>query len=964
MSTAGPWQSLPYRTAKAGWSEDVGGSHSPERGRPLEHGEFLVRCATLLMVLDGVAVATKTEAAAVEPLQQWFLAHDTSASIGGDEGPALPLKVWQKDIGDRFRQEYEWHVLASLSLAVAFLHDKTRQKNEASQEVSKEELDDVWQIVRDCLVFSPERQLFTASRSAQGFLSVPLCSLQKEGNIDLLYRLHIWLPDGKRGNPDFAIHSHQCFAQSWILAGQGKDNTYDVTPEEIPGEATHAEFALVWSDVNGSNVGKSYKTHQKFSRIENTRKLVCTKVKSSSTHTAGMSYTIPEAAYHTTTVSPKGMHATLFVFDSRRGFKQDAGILGPKYEEFSSQSRDPDTAIPSMLARKIDVVRKWERLIRRGRMLAEGSDLDGALSAFDEALKEVEAYDYFPNAPQYKHQTQGDRAKIYLRFGKYKDAENILRSTVQEMAPSVERVELEGELALLYGGMKQLDDYKQACKDAYDTARRLNVDHLMCRTVGALGLVNYLLYLRDRNESILELAIFQLQERVYLALKLKEQASKLLDPVTKNSEVKSALTRASIGYGRLSLCYEARQDVPNATAASLDSLKMAIESGSASVIAMSRYFYGRALLQANQSGDALRQFNPPKTCTPAMALCMEPSDENREYLKQIVEAGADMDLVDEQGYTALDYAVYNGNLEMVTLLLEALRRNFGSADFVQARVDRLHHEAKVRRGYREIFQEKLRPILLEAQSRGGGVARTVSGLRRTYANALGAQDRSSLFDKLRYVKYTDFVALGRLPHSEDVEIIQEYDADVAQGVTQDQRDDDFVIFISYRWIYMDVIRMIQSPDNPADNRQYLRMIRAVNEFLLQNPSISRDRVGIWIDSACINQKNPGPGVSALPILLAQCDVVISLVDRDYYNRAWCCIEVAMVQQLSRSYKLHHWYEHKDSTEGQNGEKLERGPIDKIINMTEKQLTYESDRPKVLFLERQSRLLGRDVDLQY
>ena len=105
------------------------------------------------------------------------------------------------------------------------------------------------------------------------------------------------------------------------------------------------------------------------------------------------------------------------------------------------------------------------------------------------------------------------------------------------------------------------------------------------------------------------------------------------------------------------------------------------------------------------------------------------------------------------------------------------------------------------------------------------------------------------------------------------------------------------------------------------------------------------------------------GVSALPMIVAQCDSMISLVDDKYYSRAWCCVEVMIVQTLMKSYGLHHWYEHvlvqpNRDTEG-NDEQwiLREGPLDLEINMVEKELSFEKDRPKVLFLERQSKLLG-------
>jgi hypothetical protein len=115
------------------------------------------------------------------------------------------------------------------------------------------------------------------------------------------------------------------------------------------------------------------------------------------------------------------------------------------------------------------------------------------------------------------------------------------------------------------------------------------------------------------------------------------------------------------------------------------------------------------------------------------------------------------------------------------------------------------------------------------------------------------------------------------------------------------------------------------------------------------------------------------GVCALPMNLAQCNAVISLVDDEYYKRAWCSVEVMMVQNLKKSYNLHLWYEHvlppdqqpdhDGSTdaegEGNDSEQgfLREGPMDLEIVIAEKLLSFEIDRPKVLFLERQSKLLG-------
>lgn len=93
------------------------------------------------------------------------------------------------------------------------------------------------------------------------------------------------------------------------------------------------------------------------------------------------------------------------------------------------------------------------------------------------------------------------------------------------------------------------------------------------------------------------------------------------------------------------------------------------------------------------------------------------------------------------------------------------------------------------------------------------------------------------------------------------------------------------------------------------------------------------------------------------MFIAQCNAVISLVDDTYYDRAWCAVEVMMIQAL-RKYGLHLWYEHDISGIGGSTGGLRAGPNDIQITITDKKLTFEAeDRPKVMFLERQSKLLA-------
>ncbi|KAI1336076.1 hypothetical protein F5Y15DRAFT_408799 [Xylariaceae sp. FL0016] len=735
-----------------------------------------------------------------------------------------------------------------LTLAVSFCLEKCRRE----QTMTSKELDDVWHIIRGCILTPQTRQLFKASRSAQGFWSVPLCSLKKDGNIDQLFRLHVWLPDGKRGNPDFAIHAHQCWAQSWILAGQGSDSAYNVEPSTGPAAATHAEYALVWSDPKGTNVGREYKTHQKFSRIENTKRFVRTAAGASSVHTNGMTYTIPAAAYHTTTVAPDVLHATLFLFDSNRGFKVDAGVLGPKYGDSSTQERDADTVAPTELAKKVEALRDWERVIRRGRRYTNESDMDNAWCAFDEALKIIETQEYFPNAPHYTHQTQGDRAKIHCHFGKYEQAEEILKLTIKDMPEGLERLELECQLSVIYNTMDRLDDSKRLCESQYESARKLNADRIICRTVGALGQVNYLLYLKRGHKHYLHDAIAQLRERIEIADQLRERASQEPDPVIRESKVNDSLTQASIGLSRLSLCHEANDNTTLAVETSFRSLELALSTGISTVIAWSRYFYGRALMRASRNSEALRQFNPAKTCTPAMVLCMERSALNRQYLEQLIKDGADVELLDENGYSALDYAVYNGDENMQSLLIKALRQKFKSDQFGQ-----------------------LKLILLQAQSCKDKLSQTMSSSRKTYAKALAVDGRTKLSDALRLVRYSEFVAMKRLPSSRDADKIRSYNSD--------QR------------VHMEQITMTPSPDDPNEHRQDKQMVKAVDELLMWHPAADRDS-----DHACIDQESLAPG----------CHDIVSLVDEAYLItlvpgvfessvRDWCKYDAAKSTWLDR-----------------------------------------------------------------
>ena len=90
--------------------------------------------------------------------------------------------------------------------------------------------------------------------------------------------------------------------------------------------------------------------------------------------------------------------------------------------------------------------------------------------------------------------------------------------------------------------------------------------------------------------------------------------------------------------------------------------------------------------------------------------------------------------------------------------------------------------------------------------------------------------------------------------------------------------------------------------------------------------------------------------------------MISLVDDTYYERAWCAVEVMLMHALMGSYGLHDWWEHVlDSPETDRSRgSLRKNNTYHTPDLASLKLTKEElDRPKIDFLMRQSKLLGRD-----
>ncbi|KFY54785.1 hypothetical protein V497_07443 [Pseudogymnoascus sp. VKM F-4516 (FW-969)] len=916
----------------------------------------------LIRVLQGVVAATKASTNILIEGEIWILqiAANTGVSnnsVGGaSQRPDLSLNFWLSAVSNNRLCAGENNGLLtvlSLTVAVSALQQLSRKGVTASES----ELSLLWNTIYDALTNTALQDSWSPSRSAQGFLSVPLCSIIKDGQIDELFRLHVWLPDYHRGNPDFAIHSHQPFVQSWILAGEGTDHQYQVDRVNHASKATHAEFSLSWSD--GKNLSKEYITHQRSSVIVNSGKLVQSTEIKSNVHARNSSYTIPAGVFHRTEVPSNAIHATLFYFDSSRGFVQDAPVLGPIDGVPVTQIRDPAGQTPKSLAESVLLVQTWETFIEEGRNHSSTGAWEHSQRAFNSALSLIDGATDSLNLKRYRGLTLGELGKTNRRFGRYEVAERFLQDACAGLINTPEHASLSGELGVVYRHMNRLSDAKDSFKLQYDTAKSLNIETEICRAIGNLGMVSYQLWETSQDDETLRLAIQQLQERVIRCENIRTNISATSMDATSASQLSRQLdVWAAVALARLSLCFSARGDDEESFNTAAAGLQHAKRTGDPSVIAISHFFCGRASSLKGDMEEALRSFNACEGCTPAIAFCKEPSKEHHKYLEYMIAAGANMEIMDSDGYKALDYAIFNGDKTSADLVLTGLRRQFSERGNAANMLIQWQEESKRRKGYRELFQEKLRPTLL------AGDQDCIAKLRAVYADALVAdQDTRELFDWFKTIPYPSFASFGRLPRSSD-NITEKFAPDRQDGSGGKQK---FVIFFSYRWLHSKEGPGAGMADD-AHHTQYSRMKRSVEDLLIIRPDIVAEDLHVWMDFACIDQDASQKGVAALPLFLAQCDIVISLIDDQYYDRAWCCVEALMIKRLRGSYNTHLWYEQVSKTKGidekdEKGlgiaryERLREVSMELEIEVAEKKLSYESDREKIIFLERQSLLVS-------
>lgn len=413
----------------------------------------------------------------------------------------------------------------------------------------------------------------------------------------------------------------------------------------------------------------------------------------------------------------------------------------------------------------METMRLWQQFMEQGKLHSQHAELEQALLAFNSALSICESSEISSTVSLYRNLVLGEIGHVNRQFGRYAQAKDILEGALKGISPSTEHIRLSIELGVVYRHMNRLADAKHTLEVQSRLAKNLGLERERSRAIGNLGIVNYQLFLQDRDYTLLDLAIEQLIEGIQSARRLKRTD----ENQSTSSKVRDAWfqycnTRESIGLTRLSWCYTARGDAKEAISAASGSVSVAKGADNPTILATSSLHYGRTLLANGEGQKASMLFHSAGVCSPAVAfLFKEPSDEHHLYLREAIEGGVNAVFIDEHGYTALDYAVFNGDQIAEKLVLRGLRYKFKGKEQLESILLQRLSDAKLRKHYREIFQEKHRPVLLGSS---GGRSDKISNMRRAYASTLGMdQEKRSLFDGFKMVSYIDFVRFQRLPRS-------------------------------------------------------------------------------------------------------------------------------------------------------------------------------------------------------
>ena len=795
---------------------------------------------------------------------------------------------------------------------------------------------ELWPLLRDTL--DPELGLpVTPSRSAQGFAAFKLFARNTvEGQLGELLRLHVWLPDDMEAvDPDLAIHAHQPFAASFILCGGIENTDYVVadvsaasTSEAAAGSLEMAKYAVRWDDSS------EYKVHQTTSIIQNTGERVTIRPKAPTRLGPGTTYSVAAGAFHSSKLSSKRLAATFFYFDSSRGFVQDAPVLGPvagtSFATLRAQGFGGDPVASGWkLLHQVQQSVRWDSCIAKGEDFVKKSQLEPAKQAFFEA-HQVAGSDAERDFALIKQVSvlwrigdpQGEAAAI---------AEKVLAG---KSISDDDRVELLGELGVIYRHGSQLEKAERTISEQCELSKRIGNQKGLCRALGNLGMVYLQLGQREKGVEMLE-------QRVSMA-----------------RELGHALWEA-IGLSRLSIAAYDDAKYDEALERSREALAVAERGQDSKAIALGKLFVARPLIRMGRIPEALEQLDSqcgPKRTTAAMALCEEPSTEHARYLREIVDAGCNVLLGDAHGYNCLDFALYAGEegrasldiiREALSAQLQKKNAREGLLGCSAESVEEWANNAGLKRGYRLLLQDYLHDV------------KEPSDVRAAYAKALQSNpDLAAIFDDMKALPLTKFRSHGKIPRSDE-------------GVTVKVAEDDsvdHVIFISYRW-RQTLRQTAGDKPNPDDElkTQFRRMVSSV-ETLVKQQRWDANKVGLWVDFGCIEQDDrvqQQRGVNSLAAVIRQVDAVISLVDEEYYTRAWCSVEIAFAQRLRSRNHVPHWFLETSLTSSRGQGDLSEADYSSVVvhhpelepgDPSTLNISFEKDRPSVRFLFLQASLL--------
>jgi hypothetical protein len=406
----------------------------------MDFRECEISLSSLNRSLKGVFRSQEIDSSCASQISAWVSAQDES---GGDA--VLPLHEWRTRALSQLPTDSGLSDVVDLALGTCYLRYRGREFVGESAAIDTEF---AWSLIRNAL--SSPLCHGQCTHSPQGFISVNLCSLMVGTKTDELYRLHVWLPRGDRADSRFRVHSHQPFAQSWILAGEATDEPFLVQPVEGMSAATHAKYKVV---QNFQECGESHQRRRVSSTISSSGEFVKATPLPPVPHTRGMTYNMLPATFHASEVAWEKMHVTLFFFDSHRGFVEDAAVLGPKESTTFTNVLRHQTLTPTFLKEAVDDIMALEKLIANGKCQAERAEWKEAQRQFDRAHVLCRSSQVLSGALWYRYLSLRELAYSSYRLGNVEEAKELIEDAVKNMSP--EREDLYKELRTM---LRQMSD--------------------------------------------------------------------------------------------------------------------------------------------------------------------------------------------------------------------------------------------------------------------------------------------------------------------------------------------------------------------------------------------------------------------------------------------------------------------------------------------------------------------------